>query len=382
MLCLLTAQAVKLHHTCVEPCLSEQHNTFWERADQLSTAPVALFIFNRPEHTQRVFDQIRAYKPSQLLVIADGPRNAVETMRCGEARAIIDQVDWECDVATNFSDVNLGCNRRLISGLDWVFDRCEEAIVLEDDCLPHASFFRYCNDLLSKYRDDSRVMFIGGTTLVPDHLRTPYSYYFSRHQHVWGWASWRRSWRHYDENLTLWPFLRNTGWLQDMVESTDAIAYWRIIFDSLCAGGTTWDHGWTFACWTQNGLTITPNVNLISNIGFDELATHAQAVEKKHQRAVSDLPTSDMTFPLRHPPYMLRHREADVFEFNHVVSHDLYHRLRRRISSSLSEQTRGQIYRCLSRAQQLSRRATHRLRARQKTKQVVGRPVSYTGRHE
>src|SRR5665648_587346 len=165
---------------------------------QLKT-PVAFIIFNRPETTRRVFAEIAKARPTKLLVIADGPRatHPDDAEKCAVVRAIIDGVDWDCEVLKNYSDVNLGCKRRVSSGLDWVFDTVEEAIILEDDCLPHPTFFRFCEEMLAKYRDDKRIAMISGDNFQFGKKRTEYSYYFSRYTHIWGWASWRRAWDNY-----------------------------------------------------------------------------------------------------------------------------------------------------------------------------------------
>ena len=151
------------------------------------TTPVVFIIFNRPDTTAKVFEAIRQAKPPKLLVIADGARidKPGEAEKCAAARAIINQVDWQCEVLTNYSNVNLGCRKRVSSGLDWVFEQVEEAIVLEDDCLPHPSFFQYCQELLEKYRDDERIMMISGDNFQFGNETTEYSYYFSRYGHCW-----------------------------------------------------------------------------------------------------------------------------------------------------------------------------------------------------
>lgn len=150
--------------------------------------PVAALIFNRPSACQLLIDAIREAKPSKPLIIADGPRpdRHGEREACEASRAIMTNVDWDCELETNFSEVNLGCKQRVSSGLDWVFDIAEEAIILEDDCIPHPSFFRYCRELLTRYRDDTRIMAISGNNFQPQPQVTPFSYYFSRYNHSWG----------------------------------------------------------------------------------------------------------------------------------------------------------------------------------------------------
>src|SRR5512139_3287315 len=172
---------------------------------QLKT-PVAFIIFNRPDTAERVFAEIAKARPPKLLVVADGPRanRSGEAEKCAATRAIIDRVDWDCEVLTNFSDTNLGCKNRVSSGIDWVFEQVPEAIILEDDCLPHPTFFRFCEELLERYRDDERIGMISGDNFQLGQKRTDASYYFSRYNHIWGWASWRRAWRHYDREASAW----------------------------------------------------------------------------------------------------------------------------------------------------------------------------------
>lgn len=167
------------------------------------STPIALIIFNRPDLTIRVFSKIARAKPKTLFVIADGPRSdhPGDIKKCAEARSIIESVDWDCTVHKNYSDINLGCGRRLASGISWVFEKVEEAIILEDDCLPHPTFFRFCKELLERYRDDERIMQINGQNFQHKSMRTSYSYLFSYSNNCWGWATWRRAWQHFDMEM-------------------------------------------------------------------------------------------------------------------------------------------------------------------------------------
>jgi hypothetical protein len=277
--------------------------------------PVAFFIFNRPELTRQVFAEIARARPRRLLVVADGPRNESEAERCAATRAVVAAVDWECEVLTNFSDLNLGCKRRVSSGISWVFEQCAEAIILEDDCIPHPTFFPFCAELLEKYREDERVPMICGSSFHGERLHTSDSYYFSRFGHIWGWASWRRAWQHYDVRIERWPELRETSWLLDLTGDSKTADYWRMIFDKTYAGEIdTWDYQWLFTWWTQNGLAVVPDTNMISNIGFGDDATHTYTAVG----TMAHLPTAGMTFPLRHPRDMVRNRETDLYTFTQI----------------------------------------------------------------
>jgi len=295
---------------------------------QIKTS-IAFIIFNRPDTTRRVFAEIARARPPKLLVIADGPRadHPDDAEKCAAVRAIIDGVNWDCEVLKNYSDVNLGCKRRVSSGLDWVFDTVEEAIILEDDCLPHPTFFRFCEEMLEKYRDDERIFMISGDNIQFGRKRTEYSYYFSRYTHIWGWASWRRAWDNYDVDMKLWPEIRDGGWLKDMLGDKRSIWYWKYIFENVYNGKIdTWDYQWTFACWIQNALTLLPNVNLISNIGFGYEASHTKAKDKFTMMEIES-----MSFPILHPDYILRDSKADLFSENKMFSMSLMSRVIKRI---------------------------------------------------
>ena len=297
--------------------------------------PVAFIIFNRPEPTARVFAEIAKARPSKLLIVADGPRADIrgEAENCAATRAVVDRVDWDCKVLTNFSEINLGCKHRLSSGLDWVFSQVEEAIILEDDCLPHSSFFPFCQELLERYRDDQSVIAISGDNFHAGRKYTRYSYFFSRYPHIWGWASWRRAWQHYDVAMADWASLRETNWLDELLANKTDALYWRNVFNTVWLDRIdTWDYQWLFRCWARNGLSITPEINLVSNIGFGANSTHTGTNDTR----MANLPVGEMQFPLSHPPAVLRQPEADEFESKNIFRSrgaGFYARARRKLSA-------------------------------------------------
>jgi len=296
---------------------SPEMNTSPSNDNWQLTTPVALIIFNRPETTATVFAAIRQAKPPKLLVIADGPRlnHPGEAEQCAAARDIINQVDWQCEVLTNYSDVNLGCRQRVSSGLDWVFDQVETAIILEDDCLPHHSFFRYCQELLIKYHDEQRIMMISGDNFQFGRNPTEYSYYFSRYGHCWGWATWRRAWKKYDDSMELWPELKNHGWLHDVLSHGQAADFWAGVFQGVYDGLSSWAYIWQYTLWLNHGLTILPRINLVSNLGFDS-GTHTTMKDSP----LANMAVEPMNFPLQHPPVIVRHRQADDFTESRIFS--------------------------------------------------------------
>jgi hypothetical protein len=277
---------------------------------------VLFLIFNRPDTTQQVFDEIRKAQPSQLFVAADGPRKDrhADYELCKKTREIIQKVDWDCRVSTLFRDENLGCKYAVSSAIDWFFSNVEEGIILEDDCVPDQSFFPFCQELLEKYRNDKRVMMISGDNFQFGRKRTDYSYYFSRYCHIWGWATWRRAWVHYDVEMKLWPKVKQFDLIKDFLQDSGAENYWKRIFDKTYSNKiNTWDYQWVFACWTQNGLSIAPNINLISNIGCDSSATHPST-----DSCNSNIPANRIDIPLRHPEFIIRNTSADKYTQKYV----------------------------------------------------------------
>lgn len=273
--------------------------------------PVAFLIFNRPNLTKRVFEAIRQAKPKKLLVIADGARFPEEIEKCQQTRVIIDAVDWDCEILTNFSETNLGCKKRVSSGLDWVFSEVEEAIILEDDCLPTLSFFYFCQTLLEKYRDDERIMNISGSNFQSGQSRTKYSYYFSKYMHCWGWATWKRAWKHFDIDMKTWSEYKQLDLISAISEDVEEQQYWIEIFDRVFNNEiNSWAYIWTYICFSQNGLSIIPDCNMVYNLGFGIESTHTIS---------KDDPKSELTvfdiWDIQHPPFITRNYQADLYTF-------------------------------------------------------------------
>lgn len=273
--------------------------------------PIALILFNRPNHLQKVFRAIAEARPRKLFLIADGPRAGHDEDRelCAQAREIVAAPDWPVEVHRNFSQINLGCGRRVASGLDWVFARVPEAIIVEDDCLPSPDFFPFCEELLERYRYDTRVGMISGDNFVAPAISCPDSYYFSKYAHVWGWATWRRTWQAFDFDLTKWPEAKRQNILDVVLRRPEVTRFWAQIFDSQYASHRAWAARLVFTCFMNNLLNILPAVNLVSNIGWGAGATHA--LDPNDPRG--NIPTGRLQFPLRHPEYIVGSTEADDY---------------------------------------------------------------------
>jgi hypothetical protein len=266
---------------------------------QLKT-PVIFMVFKRPDTTEKVFEVIRQAKPPKLLVIADGARShkVGELEKCAAVRSIIDRVDWECKVFKNYADANMGCKHRISSGLDWAFSLVEEAIILEDDCLPHPTFFRFCEEILEKYRNTEPVMMVCGTNILGEWKSDHQSYCFSHYSTCWGWATWRRAWQHYDIDMRLWLKPEGKEKIQKILGDRKHYKTWEEIFNSAYTDEIdTWAIRWLLTRWMNSGLSVIPAINLISNIGFGEESSHTTDSTSE----VSNLTTQTISFPLKDP---------------------------------------------------------------------------------
>ena len=281
--------------------------------------PVLILAFNRPDTTARVFEALRGVKPPRLFFAVDGPRpdKPDDAQRVAKVRELAATVDWPCDTKVLFRDRNLGCKIAVSQAITWFFEQVEEGIVMEDDCVPHPSFFRFAGELLERYRQDERVMAISADNFLRGDCATPYSYYFSRYLHIWGWATWRRAWRLYDHGMRQWPELKDRGWLLDLLGDRAEASYWTQIFDDTHGErNSSWGYRWIFSAWREKGLSINPSVNLVSNIGFGDSATHTV----QHENPLAGLPIQPMAFPLHHPPQVVRDEEADLYTQRNLFS--------------------------------------------------------------
>lgn len=260
---------------------------------------VLLLIHRRPNHTRAVLDTIRQYQPESLYVVADGPRISVEGEAdlCRAARSVIDEVDWDCDVQKLFRDENLGCRLSVSGGIDWFFEQEEMGIILEDDTVADPSFFGYCEELLQKYANEELVAMVSGNNHTEFRLDNGDSYFFSPHGGMWGWATWRRAWSHYDSDLVWAREGRYTQVMTRLAPNARARAYWRWVFGALRAGAfDTWDFQWSFTIADRKQLVVIPALNLVSNIGFGSESTHTSGAPRNiftDRKAIE--------FPLQHP---------------------------------------------------------------------------------
>lgn len=278
--------------------------------------PILLLFWRRPHTLRQVIDSIRSVAPTRLYLACDGPNlNRVgEAEKVAATRAIIsNEIDWSCHIEYLYSDVNQGCRLGVSRAITWFFESVDEGIILEDDCVPHPDFFLYCETLLKRFRFDTRVWCISGNNFQAGHWRGDGDYYFSRYNHCWGWASWRRCWLHYDDDLTQWPALRDSGLLKTIFEDDLERKYWSQIWQKLYSEGQpdSWAYRWTFTCLVNGGLTALPNRNLVSNVGFGADATHTAGSSINTEVTLGIEPSN-------HPSFCLRDSAADLYTYDNV----------------------------------------------------------------
>lgn len=275
-----------------------------------SPTPILFLIFNRPDTTRIVFNRIREIRPERLYVAADAPREgrAKEIALCEEARRIIDDVDWPCEVKTLFRDRNLGCKQAISSALTWFFEQEERGVILEDDCLPDLSFFPFCEELLERYKDDERIGHIGGNCFLPGAIGEGLSYDFCSVTHIWGWATWRRVWQQVNVDFPFWEQHKEQR-ASLFCNKWEEIYFSSFIPDALQHRGglNPWGVFYYFSLRLQNQLSIYPSVNLVTNIGLgDPNATHTT---KRSNKLL--VPSEAIRFPLKHPEYVMRNKKLD-----------------------------------------------------------------------
>lgn len=282
--------------------------------------PVLLIIYNRRQTTEKVFSMIKKMQPRDLYIVADGPKDLSDAVKCNLARKVTNDIRWKCNVHRLYSQNNLGCKDGVVKGINWFFDNVDEGIILEDDCLPSKSFFYFCEQMLNEYRNDVNIMHIGGDNFQNELNKTDNGYYFSKYSQNWGWATWRRAWKRFDSEITDWPKIRKDGKLNYVFDSIFEKWYWYCILDLVYLGcyADVWDYQWQYACWKNNSLSILPSVNLIKNIGFGINATHTKRNTLNLQRLAREI-----SFPIQHVKHKMRDRQKDKNDAKNVFGINL-----------------------------------------------------------
>lgn len=315
------------------------------------TTPVLFIAFNREEPARMVMEAIRQARPPRLYFACDGPRNEGEKERCEKVRGLVSMVDWECELHTKFSEVNLGVMMGESTAMDWFFEQEEEGIILEDDTMPVQSFFWYCQELLLRYRTDDRVWCIMGNNLMTEwEHKGEEDYYFSSHGYgaYWGWAGWRRVWCKYDVGMKDWPECRDkhllAGHFLNKAEMSEAYK----LFEGQYTGAIrSWDYQMDFGRILNRGVTCIPKVNLVGNIGFGADGTHT--VNEHDRRNKTD--QMEISFPIVHPRHMLVDHRRDLAYFENYIQPTLYQRLKDVVKNMLPTRVDAAITPLVSKVQ-------------------------------
>ena len=238
--------------------------------------PVLIIAFTRVRAVKVLLESLRQSRPSRICVSIDGPRRKVQgdIQKCATVKACFDDIDWDCDIVFNHVPSNMGCDPHVQFALDWFFSMHTEGIILEDDCIPSADFFRFAADMLHTYADDQKVMMICGTSVVDDrdsHNADEASYRLSDYCFSWGWATWRRAWLCYKKEISD-PYIVSE---KKSYFPANEKRFWNRYFESYVSGKyCNWDGKWIHSIWSCGGVCIIPNVNLVLNIGFSADSTH------------------------------------------------------------------------------------------------------------
>jgi len=283
-----------------------------QNSDYQFKTPILFLIFNRLDTTKKVFTEIRKVKPKHLFVASDGPRrgkNGEKEIVDKVRKYVLKNINWECEVKTLFRDKNLGCKYAVSGAIDWFFKNAKQGIILEDDCLPNPSFFRFCQEMLEKYKDEEKIMMISGDNFIEIKTRNlKESYYFSKNANIWGWASWKGAWDKYNVNIHnkikknqiksissgFMEYIQNIKKIKQLKEESVK----------------TWDYQWEFVMKLNNGLSVIPKVNLVENIGlygnhFTNTKQNRFDFKFLHQNR------KEIDFPLIHPKKIDVNRKID-----------------------------------------------------------------------
>ena len=289
--------------------------------------PIVYVCFNRPKLTNKTFKCIKKIKPSKLFLILDGPRknNKQDKINCLKVKKIIQNINWKCKVYKNFSKENLGLKNRFFTGLDWVFNIANEAIILEDDCLPHDDFFYFCEAMLKKYKNSNKVKFITGNNFQDQKKTDKISedYYFSKYSHIWGWATWKKTWYDVKREDNYWKNkIFNSDF--DMMKSTaKEKKYWKNMYKSVLNNKlNSWAIYLLFSIWKNKGLTITPKINLIKNLGL------SRGTNTKNLDIKLDISNKNLNKPLKHPNIINVNFKKDLYVFNTIYNKNFFNRLK------------------------------------------------------
>jgi hypothetical protein len=311
----------------------------------LFNTPILFIIYKNPKVTKLVFEKIREIKPSVLYISSDGPKEnsfAEEVREINETRKIIENIDWDCKVYKKYEKINLGCKLGVSSAISWLFETEENGIILEYDCIPDLSFFRFCEILLEKYKDNEKIFSISGNNFdfgnINELNNDKNSYHFSHILKLWGWATWKRAWKFFDIELKDFNHFKKQNTIKDLILNKDHQNYWLDKINEVHVGinNSTWGFIWLYTLLNNKAYCITPNINLVSNIGFGDEATHA----KDSTSIFSNMKTGSIQ-TINHPTIIEPNFESDSIFTEFLLKSEkisFYSRIKKYFSNFIKKQ--------------------------------------------
>ncbi len=278
------------------------------------TLPILLLLFNRPKLTKVLISKLKEIKPSKIYINIDGPRknNSKDIVLSKEVMKELQNINWTKNIKIKLSKENKGCRKSVKEAIDWVLSEENSIIILEDDCIPSIKFFNFCSKMITKFKDNNRIKVITGNNFQNKKIGDG-DYYFSKYAHCWGWATWKRAWNDYDEKMSFWNKFKLSDEWKSLHQHKYENEYWKRKFDLVSANKIdSWAYVWLASIWFNKGVSITPNQNLVQNIGFNHESTHTYGYDvDKYSRVIND---EDITFD-NHPKDININKQADLFVF-------------------------------------------------------------------
>ncbi|MDB4192546.1 hypothetical protein N9599_00010 [Candidatus Pelagibacter sp.] len=281
---------------------------------------VLMLTYNRADLFKKSLSSVLSIMPKRIYIFNDGPKsNPQDIVKVYEVRKLIQNIKTKSIIIKNFNKYNLGCKKSNLKAIDWFFSKEKEGIIIEDDCIASREFFSFTSEMLNKYKDNNRIFCISGSNFQKEKLSNE-SYYFSKYNHCWGWATWRDRWRLNDDKISFWPKFKKSKEWGKLHKNKIEQKYWNKIFKNVYNDKMdSWAYPWTLSVWKQKGLTITPNVNLVKNIGFGKQSTHSLFV----QDSFKYLNKQKIDSKIIHPKKIIINNKADFYVFkNHFKGYN------------------------------------------------------------
>jgi hypothetical protein len=239
-------------------------------------APIALFVYNRPQHTERTLKFLRQNElaaESRLFVFSDGFKSAADETSVREVRELLKNIDGFKSVEVIQRPENMGLANSVISGVSRLVADYKQVIVLEDDLITSPYTLTYFNEALERYRNAEKVMHIGAYMYNLKEAALPETFFY-RAATSWGWATWERAWQHFEPNIDI------------LIQQFDAkkkhaftiegsMNFWKQMTEFKSGRNNSWAIRWYASIFLKEGLTLNPSHSLVNNIGHDGTGIHS-----------------------------------------------------------------------------------------------------------